>query len=209
MRKLFLISSIIFGGLLFAQNDTWKKYTVKSVENEFTYKNYSPIILKKMAKEFNKLTGDPREINIEINIGELIPGEIVYWSSSLMGKFWDQSFLIKGNELREISTIPDENFLKKINQYAGSNKYFEFENKMWNDSVYLPNSVKKTAEGKYIVNQTVYLYKNGEDYSYAYEKQCDEYEVEYETQDFKTFAPLKIRKLNDEDLENANWIMLK
>ena len=50
MKKLLTISSIIFGGILFAQN-SGAKITVNQVQKEFKYKKYSSEILKKFVNE--------------------------------------------------------------------------------------------------------------------------------------------------------------
>ncbi len=133
MKKTILISAILFGGILFAQNSD-AKITVKEVQKEFKYKKYNPEILKKFVKKISEIEQKP-------NVTEYIPGEIISWNNDRGSYSSQEIFIIQGNKLNEISTIPqNENFFSKINKFAPKNQIFSFEN---NGRNYEAKTIKK------------------------------------------------------------------
>ena len=195
MKKTFLISAILMGGILFAQNSK-AKITVNEVQKEFKYKKYSPEILKKFVNEIGEVEQKP-------NVTEFVPGEIIGWNNDRSTYSVEEIFLIKNGKLNPISTIPEnESFFKKINKYAPKGK--EFDIYKWSTRVYEGKIEKKLADGNYLINIGLTLFEKGkiEDFNNG----IGEYEVEYKTKDFKTFIPLKLR---EKDKKNAKWTTIK
>ena len=195
MKKTFLISAIFVGGILFAQNSD-AKITVKEVQKEFKFKKYSPKILTDFVDSISEIEQKP-------NVTEFVPGEIIGWNNDRSTYTSEYIYLIKGNKLNPISTIPEnESFFKKINKYAPKGK--EFDIYKWSTKVYEGKIEKKLADGNYMINIGLTLFEKGKNDDSN--NGIGEYEVEYKTKDFKTFIPLKLR---EKDKKNAKWITIK
>ena len=195
MKKLLTISSIIFGGILFAQN-SGAKINVNQVQKEFKYKKYSSEILKKFVNEIEEIEQKP-------NITEFIPGEIIGWNNDRSTYTTEEIFWIKGNKLIPISTIPEnESFFAKVNKYAPKGN--EFDIYKWSTRVYEGEVLKKLADGNFLMNIGLTLFKTGK--SDDFNNGIGEYEVEYKTKDFKNFVPVKLR---EKDKKGAKWIIIK
>ena len=195
MKKTILISSILFGGILLAQN-SGVKITVKEVQKEFKYKKYSPEILKNFVNQISEIEQKP-------NVTEFIPGEIIGWNNDRSTATSEYIYKIQGNKLIEISTIPqNENFFVKINKYAPKGK--EFDIYKWSTRVYEGNISKKLPDGNYLMKIGLTLFEKGKNDDFN--NGTGEYEVEYKTKDFKNFTPLRLR---EKENKNAKWIVLK
>ena len=195
MKKTFLISAILMGGILFAQNSE-AKITVKEVQKEFKYKKYSTEILKKFVKQIDEIEQKP-------NVTEFIPGEIIGWNNDRSTYSTEEIFKINGQNLTQISTIPEnKSFFEKLNKYAPKGN--EFDIYKWSTRIYEGKIEKKLNDGNYLINIGLTLFEKGKNDDFN--NGIGEYEVEYKTKDFKNFIPLKLR---EKDKKNAKWTTIK
>ena len=195
MRKILIVSTIVFGGILFAQNSE-AKITVKEVQKEFSYKKYSPEILKRFVNQISEVEQKPY-------VTEFIPGEIIGWNNDRSTYSTEEIFQIKGNKLVQISTIPqNKSFFEKINKYAPKGK--EFDIYKWSSRVYEGKIEKKLDDVNYLIKIGLTLFEKGKNDDFN--SGIGEYEVEYKTKDFKNFVPLK---LLEKEKKNAKWITIK
>ena len=179
MKKIFIISSFFIGGILSAQNSD-AKISITEIQKEFKYKKYSTEILTKFVNEIEEVEQVPY-------VTEFIPGEIIGWNNDRSSYSSEEIFWIKNNELKMISTIPeDETFWNKLNQKAPKNYKFSFENY---GRAREAKSIKKSKNGNFILNSEVYLYEENEE-----SNPSKIYKVEYQTKDFKNFTLKKLSK---------------
>ena len=186
MRKFLTISSIIFGGFLFAQNSE-AKITLKQVQNEFKYKKYSTEVLKKFISEIDEIEQEPY-------VWEPVPGEIIGWNNDRASFSNQETFWIKNNKLTKIETQLSEKNLEKINKYAPRGKYFDF----FEGYRSIGNVVKKLKNGQFLLVAELKLMDEKNIGNFE-----EGYTVEYLTKDFKNFIPLRISK------EENKWTTIK
>ncbi|PIF47471.1 hypothetical protein CLU96_4526 [Chryseobacterium sp. 52] len=198
MRKLIFTATLLFSSFLFAQSfETYANPKVSEIQKNFKFKKYS----KKLLAEFSKqIVEEPNKI---VTVSEFIPGEIIGWNNERGSYKSSQVFKINDGKLLAVETEPNsETFMKIINAYAPKNTYFEFNSIGGRN--YDAEFVKKQKNGKYLMAINLIALKNDSDGSNSNFDNSSLYNLEYETLDFKTFKPLKIKKT-----ESKNWITIK
>lgn len=128
----------------------------------------------------------------ESSIYETLPGEILTYVTETgyaMGRSF-YSYRIMGDNLVPLNIYPtDDNFYNKVSKYAKNGWRFEPR---------AGYSIEKNKRGEYIISTSVYT---AEDFSTA-----PSMSIEYKTNDFKNFTPLRIAK---NDGENLVWKEIK
>ena len=189
MKKFLTISSIVFGGLLFAQNSE-TKISVKQVQKEFKFKKYSTNVLKKFVNEIDEY---------DATLFESIPGEIIGWTSTDKGnQTLTETFKINNGILKKINTSVTESDLKKMNKYAPKNAHFELNSGLFDESKYpsVGKVEKKLKNGEYLLSSQITLQnENGN-------KKL--YDLEYQTKDFKKFILKRFKPS-----ESEKWTVIK
>ncbi|WP_153397557.1 hypothetical protein [Chryseobacterium vaccae] len=190
MKKILIGASLFVSITFFAQSfETTAHPKVSEIQKNFRYKKYP----KPALEEFSKLAG--AEPNEAIIMTECIPGEIISWRNDRGSFSTSQHFRIEKTKLREILTIPESNdFLANLEKYAPTNHTFEFN--AVSGRTYDPEFIKKQKNGKYLLTVNLVAIKKGS------VNGNDLYELEYETSDFKTFKPLRIKNTEE---QNSKW----
>ena len=191
MKKFLTISSIVFGGLLFAQNSE-TKISVKQVQKEFKFKKYSTNVLKKFVNEIDEY---------DATLFESIPGEIIGWTSTDKGnQTQTETFKIKNGTLTKINTTVSESDLKRIDKFAPKNSHFELNSGLEVDGEYKYPSVgrveKKLKNGEYLLSSRITLQNENGDKKL--------YDLEYQTKDFKKFILKRFKPS-----ESEKWTDIK
>lgn len=190
MRKLFL-TAIFISGFSFAQSfEMSANPKISEIQKNFKFKNYSA----KLLTDFSKKIGT--EENESVIVFEHIPGEVIGWSNARGSYTTSQNFKIVNNKLVEINTLPsDEILMDKLNAYTPKNHYFKFNS--ISGKTYEPEFVKKQNNGKYLLTVNLIAFENGIEDNGSNNDGI--YELEYETADFKSFKPLRIKHSNVAD----------
>mgnify|MGYP003602675748 CR=1 FL=1 len=185
MKKILTISSIVFGGFLFAQNSV-AKITVKQVQKEFKFKKYSPNVLKKFISEINEVEQEPI-------IWESIPGEIIGWENDRATYSTSETFWIKNNKLIQIETNPK---IEQVNKYAPKNGKFEYI-EGWQS---VGKVLKKDKNGIFHLGLIMRFVENENSENFSDER----FQLEYQTKDFKNFILKRLKPT-----ESKNWTNIK
>ena len=189
MRKFLTISSIIFGGFLFAQNSD-AKISVKQVQQKFKFKKYSTTVLTKFVKEIDEN---------DATLFEAIPGEIIGWTSTDKGnQTQTETFKIKNGTLTKINTMVSESDLKKIDKFAPKNSHFELNSGLYDETKYpsVGKIEKKLKNGEYLLSSRITLQNENGDKKL--------YDLEYQTKDFKKFSLKRFKQS-----ESKKWTIVK
>lgn len=176
-----------------------RKNIVKKLDSLFLLKQYNTEFTNQLLeKNFNSL-GSTQYFPIPVSkhesegeIYEMIPNDILAFEKGggyAAGRY-SVLFKINGENLVPISEFPvnDKNFDKKLSKYVKSSWRFE------------PRSVpeiKKLKTGEYFIVTSLYSEEDG--------ACCPSMAIEYKTQDFKKFIPLRILT----DPESNKWINIK
>lgn len=193
MKKIFLITSLWVSFPFFAQSfETTANPKVSEIQKNFRYKKYP----KPVLEEFSKLAG--AEPNEAIIMTECIPGEIISWRNDRGSFSTSQHFRIEKNKLKEIITIPGSNdFLARLEKYAPANHSFDFN--AVSGRTYDAEFIRKQKNGKYLLTVNLVAIKKGS------VNGSDLYELEYETSDFRSFKPLRIKNAEE---KNSSWLII-
>ena len=178
----------------FAQSfETNANPKVSEIQKNFKFKNYSKNLLSEFSK---KIIEEP---NQTVTVFEHIPGEIIGWTNHRGSYTSSVTFKIVNNKLVEINTLPnDEKFMGKLTKYAPKNNYFELNS--IGGRTYDPEFVKKQKNGKYLLSVNLLSFENTTENNGSNSNGI--YELEYETADFKTFKPLRIK---NSELKSTKW----
>ena len=177
-----------------------RKNIVKELDSLFVLKQYNTEFTNQLLeKNLNSLLGSSQYFPIPVSkhesegeIYEMIPNDILAFEKGngyAAGRY-SVFYKIDGENLVSISEFPenDKNFDKKLSKYVKSSWRFE------------PRSVpeiKKLKTGEYFIVTSLYSEEDA--------ACCPSMEIEYKTQDFKKFIPLRILT----DPESNKWINIK
>ena len=177
-----------------------RKNIVKELDSLFVLKQYNTEFTNQLLeKNLNSLLGSSQYFPIPVSkhesegeIYEMIPNDILAFEKGngyAAGRY-SVFYKIDGENLVSISEFPenDKNFDKKLSKYVKSSWRFE------------PRSVpeiKKLKTGEYFIVTSLYSEEDA--------ACCPSMEIEYKTQDFKKFIPLRIST----DPESNKWINIK
>ena len=208
---MFIISSIILGGILFAQEKAYevnkseygiyvspnseKPISVKEIQKAFIYKKYSLENLGKLIKFAEKYNEK------DATFFEAVPGEIIGWMSTDKAQNTQiQTFQISKGQLKEINTTIGENDLKKLDKYGPKNSNFDLNSGLYEFQPFLSNGsiLKKIKNGDFYLTSNVTLRYDD------INKEMESYDIEYTTKDFKTFNIKRMKPLSAE-----KWIEIK
>lgn len=184
MKKFLLVSSLISGGILSAQNS--KTFTVQSIQKQFKYEKYPKEVLEKFSEYPTSQYSE---------IFEEIPGEIISYSNDegIPSSRYYGSFLVKGRELIPINVYPindDDEILKDFND-----KVSEFVGKNWRFEDRAGYGIKKLRNGDYLISTNYYAENESSVAPSGY--------LEYTTKDFKNFTPYRISQ------DEKNWKIIR
>ena len=177
-----------------------RKNIVKKLDSLFLLKQYNTEFTNQiLEKNFNSQLGSIQYFPIPVSkhesegeIYEMIPNDILAFEKGngyAAGRY-SVFYKIDGENLVSISEFPenDKNFDKKLSKYVKSSWRFE------------PRSVpeiKKLKTGEYFIVTSLYSEEDA--------ACCPSMAIEYKTQDFKKFIPLRIST----DPESNKWISIK
>ena len=177
-----------------------RKNIVKELDSLFVLKQYNTEFTNQLLeKNLNSLLGSSQYFPIPVSkhesegeIYEMIPNDILAFEKGngyAAGRY-SVFYKIDGENLVSISEFPenDKNFDKKLSKYVKSSWRFE------------PRSVpeiKKLKTGEYFIVTSLYSEEDA--------ACCPSMAIEYKTQDFKKFIPLRILT----DPESNKWINIK
>ena len=177
-----------------------RKNIVKKLDSLFLLKQYNTEFTNQiLEKNFNSQLGSIQYFPIPVSkhesegeIYEMIPNDILAFEKGngyAAGRY-SVFYKIDGENLVSISEFPenDKNFDKKLSKYVKSSWRFE------------PRSVpeiKKLKTGEYFIVTSLYSEEDA--------ACCPSMAIEYKTQDFKKFIPLRILT----DPESNKWINIK
>ena len=177
-----------------------RKNIVKELDSLFVLKQYNTEFTNQLLeKNLNSLLGSSQYFPIPVSkhesegeIYEMVPNDILAFEmgNGYAAGRYSVLYKIDGENLVSISEFPgnDKNFDKKLSKYVKSSWRFE------------PRSVpeiKKLKTGEYFIVTSLYSEEDG--------ACCPSMEIEYKTQDFKKFIPLRILT----DPESNKWINIK
>ncbi|WPO84617.1 hypothetical protein SD427_18995 (plasmid) [Chryseobacterium sp. JJR-5R] len=197
MKKIFIIPTILLSTLFLSQSfETHANPKIDEIQKNFSFKKYP----KNILKEFSGRIGAEEE---PVTVFEHIPGEIIGWSNARGAYTTSQNFQIINGKLLEINILPaSETFFNNLSKFNKRNRHFEFNsiNGRTYDAVFL----KKQKGGKYLLTIDLISIDNDSDGSINDFNRSPIYNVEYETLDFKTFRPLRIKKRENKEWELIN-----
>jgi hypothetical protein len=177
-----------------------RKNIVKKLDSLFLLKQYNTEFTNQiLEKNFNSQLGSIQYFPIPVSkhesegeIYEMIPNDILAFEkgNGYAAGTYSVLYKIDGENLVSISEFPenDKNFDKKLSKYVKSSWRFE------------PRSVpeiKKLKTGEYFIVTSLYSEEDA--------ACCPSMAIEYKTQDFKKFIPLRILT----DPESNKWISIK
>ena len=177
-----------------------RKNIVKELDSLFVLKQYNTEFTNQLLeKNLNSLLGSSQYFPIPVSkhesegeIYEMVPNDILAFEmgNGYAAGRYSVLYKIDGENLVSISEFPenDKNFDKKLSKYVKSSWRFE------------PRSVpeiKKLKTGEYFIVTSLYSEEDG--------ACCPSMAIEYKTQDFKKFIPLRILT----DPESNKWINIK
>jgi hypothetical protein len=177
-----------------------RKNIVKELDSLFVLKQYNTEFTNQLLeKNLNSLLGSSQYFPIPVSehesegeIYEMVPNDILAFEmgNGYAAGRYSKLYKINGENLVPISEFPenDKNFDKKLSKYVKSSWRFE------------PRSVpeiKKLKTGEYFIVTSLYSEEDA--------ACCPSMAIEYKTQDFKKFIPLRIST----DPESNKWINIK
>ena len=177
-----------------------RKNIVKELDSLFVLKQYNTEFTNQLLeKNLNSLLGSSQYFPIPVSkhesegeIYEMVPNDILAFEmgNGYAAGRYSVLYKIDGENLVPISEFPenDKNFDKKLSKYVKSSWRFE------------PRSVpeiKKLKTGEYFIVTSLYSEEDA--------ACCPSMAIEYKTQDFKKFIPLRIST----DPESNKWINIK
>ena len=177
-----------------------RKNIVKELDSLFVLKQYNTEFTNQLLeKNLNSLLGSSQYFPIPVSkhesegeIYEMVPNDILAFEmgNGYAAGRYSVLYKIDGENLVSISEFPgnDKNFDKKLSKYVKSSWRFE------------PRSVpeiKKLKTGEYFIVTSLYSEEDA--------ACCPSMAIEYKTQDFKKFIPLRILT----DPESNKWINIK
>ena len=177
-----------------------RKNIVKKLDSLFLLKQYNTEFTNQiLEKNFNSQLGSIQYFPIPVSkhesegeIYEMIPNDILAFEKGngyAAGRY-SVFYKIDGENLVSISEFPenDKNFDKKLSKYVKSSWRFESRS--------VPE-IKKLKTGEYFIVTSLYSEEDA--------ACCPSMAIEYKTQDFKKFIPLRILT----DPESNKWINIK
>ena len=177
-----------------------RKKIFKELDSLFVLKQYNTEFTNQLLeKNLNSLLGSSQYFPIPVSkhenereIYEMVPNDILAFEmeNNFAAGRYSKLYKINGENLVPISEFPenDKNFDKKLSKYVKSSWRFE------------PRSVpeiKKLKTGEYFIVTSLYSEEDA--------ACCPSMAIEYKTQDFKKFIPLRIST----DPESNKWISIK
>lgn len=177
-----------------------RKNIVKELDSLFVLKQYNTEFTNQLLeKNLNSLLGSSQYFPIPVSkhesegeIYEMVSNDILAFEmgNGYAAGRYSVLYKIDGENLVPISEFPenDKNFDKKLSKYVKSSWRFE------------PRSVpeiKKLKTGEYFIVTSLYSEEDA--------ACCPSMAIEYKTQDFKKFIPLRIST----DPESNKWINIK
>lgn len=177
-----------------------RKNIVKELDSLFVLKQYNTEFTNQLLeKNLNSLLGSSQYFPIPVSehesegeIYEMVPNDILAFEmgNGYAAGRYSVLYKIDGENLVSISEFPgnDKNFDKKLSKYVKSSWRFESRS--------VPE-IKKLKTGEYFIVTSLYSEEDA--------ACCPSMAIEYKTQDFKKFIPLRIST----DSESNKWINLK
>ena len=177
-----------------------RKNIVKELDSLFVLKQYNTEFTNQLLeKNLNSLLGSSQYFPIPVSkhesegeIYEMVPNDILAFEmgNGYAAGRYSVLYKIDGENLVSISEFPgnDKNFDKKLSKYVKSSWRFESRS--------VPE-IKKLKTGEYFIVTSLYSEEDA--------ACCPSMEIEYKTQDFKKFIPLRIST----DPESNKWINIK
>ncbi|WP_213196719.1 hypothetical protein [Cloacibacterium caeni] len=177
-----------------------RKNIVKELDSLFVLKQYNTEFTNQLLeKNLNSLLGSSQYFPIPVSkyendgeIYEMVPNDILAFEmgNGYAAGRYSVLYKIDGENLVSISEFPenDKNFVKKLSKYIKSSWRFESRS--------VPE-IKKLKTGEYFIVTSLYREEDA--------ACCPSMAIEYKTQDFKKFIPLKILT----DPESNKWINIK
>ena len=177
-----------------------RKNIVKELDSLFVLKQYNTEFTNQLLeKNLNSLLGSSQYFPIPVSkhesegeIYEMVPNDILAFEmgNGYAAGRYSVLYKIDGENLVSISEFPgnDKNFDKKLSKYVKSSWRFESRS--------VPE-IKKLKTGEYFIVTPLYSEEDA--------ACCPSMEIEYKTQDFKKFIPLRIST----DPESNKWINIK
>ncbi len=177
-----------------------RKNIVKELDSLFVLKQYNTEFTNQLLeKNLNSLLGSSQYFPIPVSkyendgeIYEMVPNDILAFEmgNGYAAGRYSVLYKIDGENLVSISEFPenDKNFVKKLSKYIKSSWRFESRS--------VPE-IKKLKTGEYFIVTSLYSEEDA--------ACCPSMAIEYKTQDFKKFIPLRILT----DPESNKWINIK
>ena len=177
-----------------------RKNIVKELDSLFVLKQYNTEFTNQLLeKNLNSLLGSSQYFPIPVSkhesegeIYEMVPNDILAFEmgNGYAAGRYSVLYKIDGENLVSISEFPenDKNFDKKLSKYVKSSWRFESRS--------VPE-IKKLKTGEYFIVTSLYSEEDA--------ACCPSMAIEYKTQDFKKFIPLRIST----DPESNKWINIK
>lgn len=177
-----------------------RKNIVKKLDSLFLLKQYNTEFTNQLLeKNLNSLLGSSQYFPIPVSkhesegeIYEMVPNDILAFEmgNGYAAGRYSVLYKIDGENLVSISEFPgnDKNFDKKLSKYVKSSWRFESRS--------VPE-IKKLKTGEYFIVTSLYSEEDA--------ACCPSMAIEYKTQDFKKFIPLRILT----DPESNKWINIK
>ena len=177
-----------------------RKNIVKELDSLFVLKQYNTEFTNQLLeKNLNSLLGSSQYFPIPVSkhesegeIYEMVPNDILAFEmgNGYAAGRYSKLYKINGENLVPISEFPenDKNFDKKLSKYVKSSWRFESRS--------VPE-IKKLKTGEYFIVTSLYSEEDA--------ACCPSMAIEYKTQDFKKFIPLRILT----DPESNKWINIK
>lgn len=177
-----------------------RKNIVKELDSLFVLKQYNTEFTNQLLeKNINSLLGSSQYFPIPVSkhesegeIYEMVPNDILAFEmgNGYAAGRYSVLYKIDGENLVSISEFPgnDKNFDKKLSKYVKSSWRFESRS--------VPE-IKKLKTGEYFIVTSLYSEEDA--------ACCPSMAIEYKTQDFKKFIPLRIST----DSESNKWINIK
>ena len=177
-----------------------RKNIVKELDSLFVLKQYNTEFTNQLLeKNLNSLLGSSQYFPIPVSkhesegeIYEMVPNDILAFEmgNGYAAGRYSVFYKIDGENLVSISEFPenDKNFDKKLSKYVKSSWRFESRS--------VPE-IKKLKTGEYFIVTSLYSEEDA--------ACCPSMAIEYKTQDFKKFIPLRIST----DPESNKWINIK
>ena len=177
-----------------------RKNIVKELDSLFVLKQYNTEFTNQLLeKNLNSLLGSSQYFPIPVSkhesegeIYEMVPNDILAFEmgNGYAAGRYSVLYKIDGENLVSISEFPenDKNFDKKLSKYVKSSWRFESRS--------VPE-IKKLKTGEYFIVTSLYSEEDA--------ACCPSMAIEYKTQDFKKFIPLRILT----DPESNKWINIK